>query len=157
MFEALKRVLGKLPIPGLRPKVLQVSQKTSHALRQLIRRYQRQKRLWIYIIFSSVSLMVLYTLFSLLWVELWQGGGVVPVAWIILAGVGIATYQVRRCNDVILTLRQAYTVQAQIEKAAEEKEAEEDDNETESAVPKPLPPIDVRPTRNGSQTSSEED
>lgn len=158
MFEAFKRILGRLPIPGLRPKALQVSQKTSQALRQLIRRYQRQKRLWIYIIFSSVSLMVLYTLFSLLWVELWQGGGIVPVAWIILAGVGIAIYQVRRCNDVILTLRQAYTVQAQIEKAEEEREAEKSADETpaQSSVPKSLSPIDVRPTSNGSQASTDE-
>ena len=74
MLEALKKILTKLPIPGLRSKVLQVSPKTSQALRQLIRSYQRQKRLWIYIILSSVSLMVLYTLLSLLWGELWQGG-----------------------------------------------------------------------------------
>jgi len=45
--------------------------------------------------------------------------------WIILAGVSIAIYQVRRCNDVIQTLRQAYTVQFQIEKAEAQREAEE--------------------------------
>lgn len=154
MLEALKKILAKLPIPGLRSKVLQVSPKTSQALRQLIRSYQRQKRLWIYIILSSVSLMVLYTLFSLLWGELWQSGGVVPVAWIILAGVGIAIYQVRRCNDVIQTLRQAYTVQVQIEKAEEEKAEEEENQKKEDVLQKRS--IPSRPSSNGSQTSYEE-
>ncbi|MFT5369228.1 MAG: undecaprenyl pyrophosphate phosphatase UppP [Candidatus Latescibacterota bacterium] len=125
MFRILKQILAKLPIPGFRADVLQVPEKASQALRQLIRSYQRQKRLWIYIILSSISLMLLYTLFSLLWAEVLHGGGVVPVAWIILAGVSIAIYQVRRCNDVIQTLRQAYTVQFQIEKAEAQREAEE--------------------------------
>jgi hypothetical protein len=154
MLEAFKNILAKLPILGSRSQVLQVSQKTSQALRQLIRRYQRQKRLWIYIIISSVSLMVLYTLFSLLWVELWDGGGVVPVVWIILAGVGIAIYQVRRCNDVIQTLRQAYTVQVQIEKAEEEK-AEEEESQENQGEPKKRP-MPSRPSSNGSQRSSNE-
>jgi hypothetical protein len=159
MLEALKKILAKLPIPGLRSKVLQVSHKTSQALRQLIRSYQRQKRLWIYIILSSVSLMVMYTLFGLLWVELWDGGGVVPVVWIILAGVGIAIYQVRRCNDVIQTLRQAYTVQIQIEKAEEEKAEEENAEEEKEQKKKDLlhkRTLPSRPLSNGSQISPDE-
>jgi len=132
VLETLKAILHKLPFVGRASDVLQISQKTSQALRQLVRRYQRQKRLWIYIILSSVSLMVVYILFSLLWIELWQGGGVVPVAWIILAGVGIAIYQVRRCNDVIQTLREAYVVQAQIEKAEAEAQAEAEKEKEEN-------------------------
>lgn len=150
MFETLKRVLARLPIPGLRPNALQVSQKTSQALRQLVRRYQRQKRLWIYIILSSVCLLVLYVLFSLLWIELWQGGGVVPVAWIILAGVSIAIYQVRRCNDVIRTLKEAYIVQAQIEKADAERAAAEEEEQGEKQSEQ-APSIETRTSNNGSQ------
>lgn len=153
MLAFIKNILAKLPLPGMRTKALNISQKTSQALRQLMRGYQRQKRLWIYIILSSVSLMVLYILFSLLWIELWQGGGVVPVAWIILAGVGIAIYQVRRCNDVIETLRQAYIVQAQIEKAAAEKAEEEARKQND---PEKKSPISEQLSTNGAQPSEEE-
>jgi hypothetical protein len=155
MLETLKKVLAKLPLPGLRPNALQLSQKTSQALRQLVRRYQRQKRLWIYIILSSMCLMVLYIMFSLLWTELWQGGGIVPVAWIILAGVGIAIYQVRRCNDVIRTLKEAYVVQSQIEKADAEKAAEEAaEEEEQQRIQSPeAPSMGRRSSSNGSQTS----
>lgn len=152
MLEAVKKVLAKLPLPGLRPNALQVSQKTSQALRQLVRRYQRQKRLWIYIILSSICLIVLYILFSLLWTELWQGGGIVPVTWIILAGVSIAIYQVRRCNDVIRTLKEAYIVQAQIEKADAERAAEEEQEQGVQASEQE-PSVGTHSDRNGSQTS----
>jgi len=154
MFAALKKYWAKLPIPRFRADVVQVSQKTSVSLRQLIRRYQRQKRLWIHIILSSISLMVLYVVFFLLWVELSHGGGLLPAAWIILAGVTIAIYQVRRCNQVIRALRQAYVVQFQIEKAEIEREiAEQNLEPTVTAEP---PPREVRPSSNGSQAPHDE-
>ncbi|MDA0709043.1 MAG: hypothetical protein O3B73_02390 [bacterium] len=110
MLETVKRLLSKLPIPGFRAKVLPTSEKTSQALRQLIRRYNRQKRLWIYIILSSVCLVVMYVMFILLWEGLWSDGGVVPVTWIIFAGLGISIFQTRRCNQVIKVLREACSI-----------------------------------------------
>lgn len=155
MLKTLKAILHRLPLIGRPSDVMQISQKTSHALRQLVRRYQRQKRLWIYIILSSVSLMVVYILFSLLWIELWQGGGIVPVAWIILAGVGIAIYQVRRCNDVIQTLREAYVVQVQIEKAEAEAEAEQEKEEKQQV--KDRSRLKEHPSRNGAQSVDDDE
>ena len=81
------------------------------------------------------------------------------MAWIILTGVGIAIYQVRRCNDVTQTLRQAYMVQMQIEKAEEEK-AEEEKAEGEGNKQKkdvsPKRSIPTRSSSNGSQIPSQE-
>lgn len=107
---------------GVKPE--HFSDKPSQALRQLNSRYMRQKRLWVYIVMSSLGLVIMFVMFSILWSDLWISAMVVPAAWIILAGIGIAIFQIRRCNEVIHTLRQTYAVQVQIEKANAEKEAE---------------------------------
>lgn len=110
------------------------SDKPSQALRQLNSRYMRQKRLWVYIVLSSLGLVIVFVLFSIFWSDLWINAMVIPAAWIILAGIGIAVFQIRRCNDVIHTLRQTYVVQVQIEKAQAEKEAEDAEAQKQAEV-----------------------
>ena len=120
MLGALKSLLQRLPWRSSRPE--QFAKKTSQALRQLNRSYQRQKRLWVYSVLYSLALMALYVIFAIFLPGLWEY--VIPIAWIVLAGVIISILQVRRCNDVIHTLRGAHTIQYQIEKAAQEGEEE---------------------------------
>jgi len=133
----------------------QVSKQTLQALRQLNQRYQRQKRLWVYIILSAMALLVLYVMFSVFWAGL--RAQAIPIAWIILAGIFIASFQVRRCNELIATLRQAHQVQFQIEKAQADRAAKEKVQEAEQDQEKPQ--VDTEGHRpissNGSQRPSD--
>ena len=89
--------------------------------------------------------MVTYCIFAIFLSGLWEY--VIPIALIVVSGVVISILQVRRCNDVIRTLRQAHSIQYQIEKAAAEKaekEAEKEKAEIETS-------IELRPASNGSQ------
>ena len=112
---------------------------TAMALRQLNSRYLRQRRMWIYVILSSTSLICAYVIFAVFLPTLWEG--VIPVVCIVVAGTGISVVQVRRCKVVIRMIRQAYAVQVQIDQAAaaaEEKEGREAEASTdaESTPPK---------------------
>ncbi|MCZ6634017.1 MAG: hypothetical protein O7G87_11480 [bacterium] len=100
-----------------------LSSQTSRALRQLHARFQRQKRGWIYVMLSSLTLGCVYGIFSVFVDSLWEG--VIPAICIVVTGIGIAMIEVRRCSDIIRMIRQAYNVQVQIDKANEEKEKEE--------------------------------
>ena len=100
-----------------------LSAQTSRALRQLNTRFQRQKRGWIYVMLTSLTLGCVYGIFAVFLDSLWEG--VIPAICIVVTGVSIAIIQVRRCSDIIRMIRQAYTVQVQIDKATEEKEKEE--------------------------------
>jgi len=117
LLGARKSLFRRLPWQKALPE--QFAKKTSQALRQLNRRYQRQKRLWAYSVLYSLALMAVYVIFAIFLSGLWEY--VIPIAWIVLAGVIISILQVRRCHDVIRTLRGAHTIQYRIEKAAAEK------------------------------------
>jgi len=81
------------------------------SLRQLYARYQRQKKMWVYVVLSSMILMLLFLALSLLsMVNPWAL--MIPVL-----GIAFAIAQSRRCKDIIQTLRQALITQQQIEKA----------------------------------------
>ncbi len=148
MWDKLKQILLRL----FRRKKLarNLSIKTSQALRQLNNQYVQQKRLWVYIILSSIGLVVSYILCSIFWSQLWEHKVIIPAAWTILAGIFIAIFQVRRCNDVIHILRQAYHVELQVEKAQAEKEALEAadmQKQTDATIQKPF--MDPKPSSNG--------
>jgi len=140
MLVALKSLFKRLPLPWRKASSEQFSKKASEALRQLNRRYLRQKRLWVYSALYSVAIMVTYCIFAIFLSGLWEY--VIPIALIVVSGVVISILQVRRCNDVIRTLRQAHSIQYQIGKAAAEKEAEKEKAENETS-------IEPRPASNG--------
>lgn len=147
MLIALKSLFKRLPLPWRKPSPEQFAKKASQALRQLNRRYLRQKRLWVYSLLYSVALMATYCIFAIFLPGLWEFA--IPITWIVLAGIIISILQVRRCSDVIRILRQAHSVQYQIEKAEEEKakkEAEEGHSEAKNETP-----AEPRPGSNGSQ------
>ncbi len=145
MLMALKTLFKRLPLPWRKPSPEQFATRPSQALRQLNRRYQRQKRLWVYSFLYSVALMVIYCIFAILLPCLWEY--VIPIAWIVLAGIVISILQVRRSNDVIHTLREAHSIQYQIEKA----EAEKAEKEAEEGKAADGTPTEPRPASNGSQ------
>lgn len=150
MIRFFKSLLKRLPWRRSLPE--QFAQRTSQALRQLNRRYQGQKKLWVYSILYSLGLMATYVIFAVFLPGLWEY--VIPIAWIVLAGVVISILQVRRCNDVIRTLRGAHTIQYQIEKAADEKalseESEAKDKKEDGGAGET--PADSTSSSNGSQT-----
>ena len=158
MIAFFKSLLQRLPWRRSAPE--RFAPKTSQALRQLNRRYQRQKRLWVYSVLYSLGLMATYVIFAVFLPGLWEY--VIPIAWIVLAGVVISILQVRRCNDVIGTLRGAHTVQYQIEKAeAEKAEAEPDEenvldqDQAAAEEEEEEAPADSAPSINGSQKPPE--
>lgn len=153
MIVFFKSLLQRLPWRRSAPE--RFAPKTSQALRQLNRRYQRQKRLWVYSVLYSLGLMATYVIFAVFLPGLWEY--VIPIAWIVLAGVVISILQVRRCNDVIGTLRGAHTVQYQIEKAEAEKAIadQEEENTQENEQTKEEAPADPAHSINGSQKPPE--
>ncbi len=100
--------------------------KTGQALRLLHTKYQKQKRMWVYIILSSLFLMAAFLLSSV-FLDISYWGLAIPVA-----GIAISVLQLYRCNDVMRMLRQAHNVQLQIEKA--QAEAEKKQKEAEMAA-----------------------
>lgn len=103
---------------------------TADALRHLYFNYRRQKRLWGYSVLSSVMLMCLFFVLSLF---------VHPDPWVIvipLIALAFSVMQLHRCKDIVRVIRQALSIQQQIdrEKAAAEAEA------PEAAAPGESPP-----------------
>jgi type VI protein secretion system component VasK len=154
MIAFLKRIF-KQPSQTKKQGSESLPTQTLLALRQLNQGYQRQKRLWVYIILSALTLMIVYVMFSIFWAGLRVHA--IPIAWIILAGIVIAVLQVRRCNDLIFSLRQAYQVQQQIEKAQAEREAQEKARQEEQETETPQSNKEKRPpiSSNGSQKPSD--
>lgn len=91
--------------------------------------------MWLYAILSSGTLICIYGIFAVFLESLWEI--LIPVGCIVVAGVGISIIQVRRCNDVIRMIRQAYNVQIQIDKVyaeAEQKKQEEEAQASEQSA-----------------------
>jgi|GEM_PF-1744840 uncharacterized membrane protein len=90
--------------------------RTADALRRLYYNYQRQRRLWGYIVLSALMMSSLFIVFSLftdtnLWVL------TIPA----MASI-FSVHQMRRCGELVNVLRQALTVQIQIDKKLAEAE-----------------------------------
>ena len=120
MFQLLKKLWDRRPFKRTSTAL---SAQTFRALRQLHARFQRQKRGWIYVMLSSLTLGCVYGIFAVFLDSLWEG--VIPAICIVVTGISIAIMQVRRCSDIIRMIRQAYNVQVQVDKANEEREKEE--------------------------------
>ena len=101
--------------------------RTADALRRLHTNYQKQKRMWLYSVLSSlvlVSLFVVLSLFS-------------SVSWWVLAlpaaGIIISLTQIHRCNDIVRILRHALVVQHQVDRAQAEAEQQQKEEEARAA------------------------
>ena len=115
MLAFLKRLRERLARKKQAPKP--VPARASQALRQLNSGYYRQKRLWLYIILSSMALLCLFLVIWLFLEDITFWGVLIP-----LSGILISVFQLYRCNELIRTIRQAQIIQLRIEKAQEEAE-----------------------------------
>ena len=122
------RWIKKIRWPWRRKRPLAPPKRTADALRRLYYNYQRQRRLWGYIVLSALMMSSLFIVFSLFTeTNLW----VLTLPF--LASI-FSVHQMRRCGELVNVLRQALTVQIQIDKklaeaeqkAALEAEAEEE-------------------------------
>ena len=108
--------------PWQRKRALAPPKRTADALRRLYYNYQRQRRLWGYIVISALMMSSLFIVFSLFTdTNLW----VLTIPF--LTSV-FSVYQMRRCSELVSVLRQALTVQIQIDKklAEAERKAQEE-------------------------------
>lgn len=130
------------------------------SLRHLYGRYQRQQKMWVYVVLSSMILMILFLALSLL-------SMVNPWALLIpVLGIAFAISQSRRCRDIIQTVRQALITQQQIAKAQAEaaaaaaaaEGADGGQEQAQAGRPRPtdIPPDgDNSPGGNGRRTPKE--
>ena len=95
--------------------------RTVDALRHLYFSYQRQRKMWIYTVFSSAMLMCLFVVLSLFSsADFWLL--TIPSAVIVFS-----VLQLYRCKDICRTLRQTLAVQHQIDQAQTEAEQQEEE------------------------------
>ena len=110
-FRSLRWPWSKRPLASLPAR-------TADALRRLYMDHRRQRRLWAYSVCSAMVLASLFVIFNVfieanLWVVL------VPSVAIIFAAM-----QMRKCKSIGRLLRQAITVQHQVEQIRAEAEAQ---------------------------------
>lgn len=102
---------------------------TAEALRRLYLGYQRQRRGWGYVVISAISIASLFIMFSLFAeMNLW-------VLILPLIALLFAIFQIRRSGDLVRVLRQALTMQRQIDRKraeAEQAAAEEEEKGREA-------------------------
>ncbi len=111
----------RLRWPWSKPKPGSLPARTADALRRLYMDHRRQRRLWAYSVCSALVLAALFAAFNVfivfieanLWVVL------VPSVAIIFAAM-----QMRKCKSIGRLLRQAMTVQHQVEQIRAEAEAQ---------------------------------
>ena len=96
---------------------------TADALRRLHSNYQKQKRMWLYSVLSSLVLVSLFVVLSLFSSASW---------WVLAlpaAGSIISLTQIHRCNDIVRILRHALVVQHQVDRAQAEAEQQQKEEE----------------------------
>ena len=115
-----------MQLPWKRQKRPPVTARTSTgALRQLYSGYQKQTNLWGYTLLSSMVLICLWIVFSVFHEVDFK------LLSLPLAGILISSLQMYRIKNISRVLRQAHTIQQQVDKAEAERKQKADEEAAE--------------------------